>query len=48
MGGHIAFIDEIQRGYKSLVGEPANKIPSRITRRRQENNIKFDLKRNRM
>jgi hypothetical protein len=46
--GHVGRVGENRNAYRILVGKPDGKRPLGRPRRRREDNIKMDLKRDRM
>ena len=46
MAGHVARMEEGRSAFKILTGKPAGKSPLGRPRRRWENNIRMDLKKN--
>jgi hypothetical protein len=42
--GHVAYMVEMRKVYKSLVGKPEGKRPLRIPRRRWEGNVRTYLR----
>jgi len=48
MAGHVARMEEIWNGYKTLARKPEPKRPLGRRRHRWEDNMRMDLKRKRM
>jgi hypothetical protein len=46
--GHVVCMGEMGNGYKILVRKPEGKMPLGVPRPKSENNIRMDLKKNRV